>query len=222
MNDLGKAFSFPFKDPSWGSKFLLGAVFMLLSIVVVGIFILAGYFVQVTQRVMRREANPMPEWTDIGVKLVLGFKFCVVYFVYIFPILLLYIPFVAIMVHGTFSGESEAVGAVAGLYSILMVVLIFPYALALALLTPSITFRFAEHERISDGLDIGGIFRTFKQNWQNHTIVALIAVGLQSFAGIGIILFLIGIFVTVFYSYLVSAHMYGSLYLEQVQEGVPS
>jgi hypothetical protein len=222
MNDLGKAFSFPFKDPAWGSKFFLAAVFMLLSIVLVGIFILAGYFVQVTQRVMRREVNPMPEWTDIGVKLVLGFKFCVVYFVYIFPVLLLYIPFVVIIMVGAVSGDQETIGAVAGLYSVLIVVLIIPYSLALALLAPSITVRFAEHERISDGLDIGGIFRNFKQNWQNHTIVALIAVGLQSFAGIGFILFIVGIFVTIFYSYLVSAHMYGSLYLEQAREGTPA
>jgi hypothetical protein len=218
MNDLGKAFSFPFKDPNWVAKFLLGALFMVLSIFLVGIFIIAGYFVQVIQRVMRREANPLPEWEDVGVKLVLGFKFCVVYLVYILPIILFMIPFFVLMIFGIISGNGEAIGLLASMYMILLVVIMIPYSLVLTILHPIIAYRFAARERISDALDVGAVVRSFKRNWQNTLIVALVAVGIQSFAAIGVAFFIIGILFTILYAYLVTAYMYGALYLEQTQE----
>ena len=220
MNDLGKAFSFPFKDPNWVSKFLIGALFMLLSIFLVGIFIIAGYFVQVIQRVMQRETNPLPEWEDVGVKLVLGFKFCVVYLIYILPIILLMIPFFVLMIFGIISGNGGTIGPMASMYMILLVVVIIPYSLVLTILHPIIAYRFAAHERISDALDVAGVVRSFKGNWQNTLIVALIAVGIQSLAAIGIVFFVVGILFTILYSYLVTAYIYGALHLEQTQEEI--
>ena len=107
MNDLGKAFTFPFKDPNWLSKLLVGALFLILSIFVVGIFIIAGYFVQTIQRVMRREENALPEWTDIGVMLVVGFKFCVVYLLYVVPILLIMTPVFAISILSALTADDS-------------------------------------------------------------------------------------------------------------------
>ena len=219
MNDLGKAFTFVFKDPNWVKKFLIGAVFMVLSIFVVGIFILAGYFVQIVQRVMHREQNPLPDLSDIGVKLVLGLKFCVVYLIYLLPIILLYIPFVLLAVSSALLEYGAITEAFAGVYMILIFLVIIPYSLFLALILPIISYRFAANESIGEALDIGTVFRSFRQNWQNTAIVALIAAGIQSFAGIGIIAFFVGIFFTIFYSYLVSAHLFGTLYLQQAHEG---
>lgn len=221
MNDLDKAFSFPFKDPAWVSKFLLGSVSMMLCIFVIGFFILAGYFVQVTQRVMRRESNPLPEWDDIGVKLVVGFKYCVVHLVYILPIILLYIPFFVLIILSEVAGPDEMGIAFAGISVVLLVILflvVVPYGFALTAVSPIIAYRFALHESIGEALDVGTILRSFKRNWQNAAIVALIAVGIQSFAGIGIVVFLVGVFFTIFYSCLVSAYMYGALYLQSAHE----
>jgi hypothetical protein len=220
MNDLGKAFTFVFKDPKWFTKFLIGAVFMVLSIFIVGIFILAGYFVQVVQRVMHKEQNPLPEWTDIGVKLVLGLKFCVVYLVYLLPIILLYIPIVLLALLGSLLELGNITDAFVGIYAMLIMLIIIPYSLFLALMLPIISYRFAANESIGEALDLVAVVRSFRENWQNTTIVALIAIGIQSFAGIGIVVFLIGVFFTVLYSYLVSAHMFGTLYLQQAGEGV--
>jgi Protein of unknown function (DUF4013) len=222
MNDLGKAFSFPFKDPEWISKFLLAAVFMVLSIVLIGIFIIAGYLVRVTQRVMRGEQNALPAWDDIGVKLVIGFKYCVVQLVYIIPIVLIWVPFFILMIISGIA-DPDAAGALTGLGIsawIIGMLLIVPYSLLLTALTPIIMIRFAQNERIADALDVAEIWRFFRQNWQNTLIIALIAVGLQSFAGVGILLFLVGIFFTIFYAYLVSAYLYGTLYRQQNAKGV--
>jgi hypothetical protein len=215
MNDLGRAFSFPFRDSSWVSKFLIGALFMLLSLLIVGIFILAGYFVRITQSAMRNDESGLPEWEDIGGMLVTGFKFVVVYFIYGIPLMLLYIPLVVITLMSELSGNPAGPEMAAGLYAAVVAVLVIPYAFALSLFMPIITHRFAANERIGDALDVAGVVRSFRANWQGTLIVALIAVGIQSFAPVGIILFLVGIFFTIFYAYAVSAYMFGMLGAEE-------
>ncbi len=219
MKDLGKAFSFMFDDPQWVMKVLIAAFFMLLSIVGVGVFVLLGYFVELTQRVMRREQFPLPEWKDVGVKFVLGFKYFVVLFLYALPVMLLVIPLVVLTALTALSHSSQTMNALLGVYTFAFVLLLVPYILFYTLLTPIITYRFALRERISDGLDVGAIVGDFWRNWQNTLVVALIAVGLESFAGIGILAFLIGIFFTLFYAYVVAGYLYGALYLS-AQEGV--
>ncbi|HEX9656043.1 MAG TPA: DUF4013 domain-containing protein [Bacteroidota bacterium] len=217
MQNLGISFTFPFKDQRWLSKFLLAALFMLLSILVVGIFFLLGYYVQVIQRVIRKDENPMPEWDEMGEKFVLGFKYFVVYLVYLIPVILLYVLFLAAVIAASLSGGQE-ISTLINIMSILLVIILLPYTLALSALTPIISARFAATESISEALDIAGIVRQFKMNWQNAIIVALITVGIQSFAAVGLIVLIVGIFFTLFYSYLASAHMAGLLYLDSMEK----
>jgi hypothetical protein len=218
MKDLGKAFTFPFKDPNWIVKFLIGAVFALLSIFLVGVFFLVGYFIQVTQRVMSRDPQPLPDWSNIGTKFVLGFKFCVVYFIYLLPIFVLALPMIVLGIAGEVSGEDDLVALITLVYSFAYTLIVIPYGLALTVLIPIIIYRFAERARISDALDLTAIVREFKLNWQNTVIVALIAMGVQSFAGVGMALFIVGVFFTTMYAYLVSAYLTGALYLERKAE----
>jgi len=220
MKDLGKSFSFIFDDPAWVSKVVIAALFMLLSIFVIGIFVLLGYFIELTQRVMRREPSPLPEWKDIGVKFVLGFKFFVVLLIYGLPVILLFIPLVVTAILTSISDTPEVLSAFVAVYTVGYMLLTVPYILLFMLLTPIITYRFALRERIGDALDVGAILSDFKRNWQNALVVAMISVGLESFAGIGILAFFIGIFFTLFYAYAVGGYMYGLLYLSTQEQGV--
>jgi hypothetical protein len=219
MKDLGKAFTFPFKDPAWFSKFLFAALFMILCLVGLGLFVLAGYFVQVTQRVMRKESELLPDWSDVGIKFVVGFKFCIVYFIYILPIILLTIPMIVLSIIAEMTNQPEVIGLVTVVYLFGFVLLVMPYTLALTLAVPIVTYRFAAREKITDALDIAGVFRSFKRNWQGAVVVALISIGVQSFAFVGLVLLIVGVFFTIFYSYLVSAYLNGALYLETAQQG---
>jgi Protein of unknown function (DUF4013) len=215
MKNLGKAFSFFFKDPSWVTKTLIAAGFMILSLVGLGIPVLAGYHVQIAQRVMRREEHPLPPWTDVGVQFIVGLKYCVVYLIYLLPILLLFIPVVGLIIAGAVVDDPGVLGAISTLYLFAVMFFVVLYSLALSVAAPIILYRFAKQERISDALDIGGVFRDFKRNWQNALVVALLSVGVHSFAFIGIFFFLIGVFLTIFYAYGVSAYLAGLLYLER-------
>jgi hypothetical protein len=216
MKDLGKAFSAYFKDPRWFTKSLIAVLWMFACVIGIGIFVLAGYFVRITQRVIRKEEPALPDWDDIGGKMVTGFKFCVAYFVYLIPIILLFIPvfFLAIMA-GVSGDEGDTMPVFVSIYIFAMTLLMIPYSLAISLFAPIIAYRFAEHERISDALNIGAIISEFRGNWQNTLVVALIMLGIQSIASIGLFLLLIGIFFTIFYSYVVSAYLSGVLYLSR-------
>jgi hypothetical protein len=218
MKDLGKAFSFMFDDPAWVMKVVIAALFMVLSVVGLGIFVLFGYFVELTQRVMRREQYPLPEWKDVGVKFVVGVKYLVVLLVYALPFIFLLIPLLVLTAITAVTDNSQALGPFVAVYTFGFILLMVPYILFYMLLTPIITYRFALRERISDGLDIGRVLEDFKRNWQNALVVVLISVGLKSFAGIGIFALFIGVFFTLFYAYAVVGHMYGALYLS-AQEG---
>lgn len=221
MNDLGNAFSFPFRDPDWALKFILGALFLLLCLLGVGIFIIAGYLIQLTQRVMKNDPQPLPDWTDIGVKFVVGVKFCIVYFLYLLPILVLMIPVFFIAALGQLEEVSDAVSLIMGIYMFGMMLVIIPYSIAFTLLLPIITYRFAAHEKLGEALDIAAAIRIFKANWQVTTVVALLTVGVQSLAAIGLIFFIIGVVFTILYSFVVSAYLTGALYRgSQNVEGV--
>ncbi|MCC6399060.1 MAG: DUF4013 domain-containing protein [Bacteroidetes bacterium] len=213
MNDLGKAFSSFFKDPRWFSKSAIASLWMLLCLVGIGIPVFVGYLVQVTQRVMRQETPVLPGWNGIGRKFVIGIKFCVAYIIYLLPMAILFIPVVGLAVIGAANGESETIPVIMSIYLFGVTLLMIPYGLALNLVTPILLFRFAERERISDAVDVVRVVRLFGDNWQNTLIVALISIGVQSLAPAGILIFLIGIFFTMFYAYVVSAHLGGLLYL---------
>lgn len=215
MKDLGRAFSFFFNDPSWGTKTLIATGFMLLSLFGIGIPVLAGYCIQVTQRVMRREQYPLPPWSDVGVQFITGFKYCIVLFIYALPIILLYIPFLVLVLAAAVAGNSEVLDLATTLYFVPFMFIMLMYSLVLTAAMPIITYLFAERERISDALDIARIFREFTLNWQSALIVALLTVVIESCAFAGIFLFLIGVFFTTFYAYTVSAHLAGLLYLER-------
>jgi len=219
MKDLGKAFSFPFKDPSWVTKFIIAALFILLALAIVGLFIVAGYLVQVTQRVMRKDPQPLPEWTDIGVKFVVGFKFCMVYVIYLLPILILTVPVIALAVVAEISDQQEIFGILTAVYTFALMLITIPYSIALTFAMPIISYRFAANEKISEALDIGAIASTFKQHWQSTLIVALITAGIQSLASVGFVFFFIGVLFTLFYAYLVTAYLNGALFLEHAVGG---
>lgn len=214
MNDLGKAFSSFFRDPAWFTKTLVAGLWMILSVFGIGLLVLVGYFVQIAQRVMRREDPVLPKWDGIGRKLALGFKFCVVYLVYLVPVLLLLFPVIFILVLAGGGEETETLPMILSIYTFGVTLLLIPYGLCLSLLSPIILYRFAERGRIKDAIDFVRVVREFGNNWQNTLTVALIGIGIQSIAPVGFMILGVGIIFTIFYSLVVTAHMSGLLGLD--------
>lgn len=219
MSDIGLAFSAPFKDPDWGMKFTIGALIVLLCITGLGIFVLAGYFVQLTQRVMRQEQHPLPAWTDLGVKLIIGVKYAVVWILYALPVILLAIPIAILTALVAVQEPTASMAIFTSMYFVVFALIVVVYSVLVSLLTPIIAFRFAAREKISDALDLVAIFRSFKANWEGTVVVALLAVVVQALGAFGLIGLIVGVLFTMFYVYMVSAYLYGLLYCDYRKKG---
>ncbi|MBP1655183.1 MAG: hypothetical protein H6Q28_1739 [Bacteroidetes bacterium] len=218
MDDFGRAFSFPFRDPQWFVKFLIGSLMCLLCVVGVGFFILAGYFIQITQRAIRNDEPGLPDWSGLGDKFVMGVKIVIVYLVYLLPVILLMIPLLPLAVLTERPEAGDLIGLFSLVYFFGFTLLIVPYSIALTIASPIINYRFALNERIGDALDIGAIIRDFGKNWQNVLVVVLITIGVQSFAWIGVVLFLVGVLFTILYSYMVPAYLSGLLHRDTIRK----
>jgi hypothetical protein len=211
MKKMGDAFTFLFNDPQWVSKIIIGAVFTLLSVVLIGIPVIYGYYIELLQRVRRNEQYPLPAWTDLGVKFVTGFKYIIALIIYYLPIMIIAIPFFLMLFVSALSDAEEATILSGVVFMVFIFVIIIPFSLVVTLLQPIIAVTYAERESIGDALKVGTIFRLFKQRWQDTLVATLITIGIGLLASIGILFFLFGLFVTTFYVRLVEFHLYGQI-----------
>jgi hypothetical protein len=211
MKNIGEAFSFPFKDPDWVSKFLIGAIFTVLSMVFIGIPVLYGYYIELMQRVRRNEQYPLPEWREVGVKFITGIKYLIVLFVYYLPLMFILLPVIFLMIVAGVTA-SHIAGALSSAALLMMIfVIIIPYSLFIAWLTPIISVKYAERENMGDALNIGSILKLFKHHWQDALLAAVITFVVKLLSALGIIFLLVGVLFTSFYASLVAFHLYGQI-----------
>ncbi|MBD3232274.1 MAG: DUF4013 domain-containing protein [candidate division Zixibacteria bacterium] len=188
MDNIGRAFTFMFEDKAWPGKFVLGAVFALLSCVVIGIPFLLGYLLELTRNAYENKEIPLPEWDNLTEKLNKGLMFFIVLIIYSIPGLLFY--------------NLPCLGAcIGGIYGI-AVALIIPYLMA----------NFALTNDFKAAFDFQKIIDFTKDNISDVLVVVLLSLGMQIIASLGLIILVIGWFFTVFWAALGKAYLIGKLY----------
>jgi|SRR5690349_15174146 len=210
MKNAGDSFTFVFKDPDWPAKILLGGAFLLLSLVFVGAPVVYGYCIELQQRVRRGEQFPLPEWKDVGVKFVTGFKYLVTVIIYAIPIVIVVAAAAIVAAAASFAGpRPEALFG--GLISIAVIFFILPLALLLSILSPFISLAFGTRERIADGLNVVTVFGGLRRYWPEAIIVILLSAAASVAALAGLIIVFIGVLFTSFYALLVRYHLFGQI-----------
>jgi len=217
MKDIALAFKFPFRDPNWVSKMLLGSLFEFFGILLIGEFFIIGYQIEVMKRVVRQEENPLPDWGRLSEKFLTGLKLVIVSVIYFLPILIIFLPVLFFWFASGILQREEA--AALGSFAFLMVVflVVIPYSLFFSILLPIIYLRYALTDRIGEALNVPAVLRFFQQNWGNVVILALIMLGVNFLAVFGVLFCVVGIFLTSFYAKLVFAHLTGQLYLASAE-----
>ncbi len=206
--DFGLSFSFPFQDEDWIKKIVLTAVISLIPLI--GQFALIGWMVELTRRVIRGDAEPLPDWADFGGILVLGLKMFVIGFVYALPLMFISIPM------AIFDSliDSESAAALYTVVTMCFSCFALIYGLALAFFFPAAVGELAASDDLGAAINPKNIIAHVRAA-PNAYFLALLGTIVAGFlAGFGIILCFVGLIFTAVYAYAVQGHLYGQAYIE--------
>jgi hypothetical protein len=191
---VGRAFSFMFEDKNWVVKILLGAVFNLLTLVLVGIPFIFGYLLELAKNSSEGKELPLPEWDKLGDKFIRGLIYTIILIIYSIPgIILSFIPCV-----------KYCFGPL--------------YFLAFLFVLPYITIKYAQTGSFEEAFRFNEIFDFVKANLNNLVIVVLLVIALGIIALFGFLAIGIGWFFTSFWAALAISYLYGQVYREGQKE----
>ena len=207
--DFGLSFSFPFQDEDWIKKIVLTAVISFIP--VIGQFALMGWMVELTRRVIRGEAEPLPDWADFGGHLVLGLKMFVIGFVYALPLIIFALP---MGVMSAFLNNEESAIAIYSFVMMCFSCFAVIYGLALAYFFPAAVGELAVTDNLGEAINPTNIIAHVRAAPSAYLLAFLGTIVAGFIAGMGIIFCLVGVIFTIVYAYAVQGHLYGQAYLE--------
>jgi hypothetical protein len=201
--DIGRAFSYPFQDPKWITKIVIGGLFVLLvPVFLIGAFVLSGYSLRVMRNVVSGTDVPLPEWDDIGAMFVDGIKATVITLIWSIPLIILS----AI----NYDGDSFVLSCLTFILSALTSVFV------LSALVP-----FALSRNFSDGLQFQAAINRVVSNLGDYIIVFLLGYVLGIIAAAGLIGLCVGVLFTIFYALLVNSHLGSQAYMRATGATAP-
>ncbi len=207
--DFGKSFTFVFDDPDWLKKVGIAGVLMLIPFV--GQLLVAGWALETTRRVIRRDETPLAGWTDIGDILVKGLQVLVIGFAYALPI---------ILVSGCAGGLSgwlsesgdDTMASVAVVVSLCLSCLAILYGIFLALVVPAAMGNFAAKEQLGAAFRFGEVIGLVRAAPGPYILAFLGSIVVGFIASLGVILCVIGVLFTSAYAMVVNGHLQGQAY----------
>ena len=210
--DFGRAFQFYFEDPDWVKKTLMGSLFYLLALILVGAPFIAGYVVQVTRRVARGDARPLPEWDNYGQMFSDGLQVIGLYLVHILAALVLpgSIGCLFALV-GSAASRSNAAGGVAALGIMAAQLLLFVVMFAVMLYFPAAYIRTAITGRFGAGLEVRENIELIKRSPGNYFLAIAIYVVTNFIAQFGALACCVGILPAAFWSMCVAGWALGEV-----------
>jgi len=205
--DFGKAFTFVFDDEEWVKKIALGGLLSLIP--VIGIFLVIGYGLEVTKRVIKGDAEVLPDWSDFGGYLTKGFLVFLIVFVYLLPVFLIQactsIPFLI-------DTPDDTLAVIFTIVTICFGCFTFLYSLAAYLVLPAAVGRYAATGELGQAFKLGAIFGMVKDNLGTYGMVLLGGIVASLVASLGSIACVIGVLFTMVYSIAVNGHLWGQAY----------
>ncbi|WP_322807343.1 DUF4013 domain-containing protein [Thermanaerothrix sp.] len=214
--DFGRAFGFVFQDKDWLRKIIIPALVSLIPII--GQFVVLGWGLNVTRRVMAHDPEPLPD-LDFGGDLARGFQAFVIGLVYALPIVLLSM-FLGILgpLLGVDSYDvSEVAKAVYMLISVCTGLFSVVYGVILAVVLPAAYANFLAKGSLGAGLNFGEVFRLVRAAPGAYLLVLVGSFIVGLIAPLGVILCFVGVLATYVYGMAVMGHLYGQAYNQALE-----
>jgi hypothetical protein len=196
--NVRQALTFPFHDERWVKKILIGALFALGPIIIVGIFFLIGYLIEVARRVAADSKEPLPEWGgNYGTYFKQGFPAAWGVLIWLVPIQLVWVG--AALLGGA---SSIAVQLVLGLT---MLVTVNLYA---AVVMPSVIGRYMATTRFGSMFELDAIVRSIRRIGNNFVAVWIVHLAVLALTFVSIWAIVAIVFTTA-YAAMAFGHVYG-------------
>jgi uncharacterized protein DUF4013 len=209
--DFGRPFAFVFEDPEWVQKILLGGVFVLASVVLIGVFFIYGYLARLVRNVIAGVQYPLPSWDDLGEYFSEGLRLFGVGLIYIAPMIALVMLFVVptIVADAT---DNEIMRNVGGMTAACVWCLVFPLSLALGIWMPAALLMAVVDRRFSAAFEFGRIWNFIRGNAGNYALAWITRMAASFLAQFGIVFLCIGIVFTGFWAAVVGAYAFAQAY----------
>jgi len=211
--DFVQPFAFVFQDPRWVSKILIGGLCYLFFWLIFPIFFILGYCAKLCRNVIANEPQPLPEWDDFGGYLAEGIRLFCVGFCYVIPLFAIGCAFLipAVLANG-FTEPDDISRAITGAFAGVVPCLFVPISLALSFWIPAALLFAAVERRFGAGFEFRRIAQFIKDNLANYLLAFVVYLIARFAAGLGFILFCIGIVLTAFWSMIVSTYAFAYAY----------
>ncbi|MBS1250071.1 MAG: hypothetical protein MAG431_01660 [Chloroflexi bacterium] len=206
--DFGQAFAFVFEDEEWLKK--VGIAGLIFLIPIVGIFVVLGWSLEITRRVIGNHPEPLPDWADFMDYLVKGLQVFVIGFVYMLPVVVLQTCSSGSL--ALLGSEDEAVITALSIISICFGCITFLYGLAVGLIFPAAIGNFAAKDELKAAFNFGEVFGIARENIGVYALVLLGSIVTGFIASLGAVACGIGIAFTSAYAYAVNGHLWGQAY----------
>jgi len=211
--DFLRPFTYVFDDPRWVPKILLGGVFALASIFIVGIFFIYGYLAKLVRNVINGVQYPLPEWDDLGDYFSEGIKLFVVGLIYAIPIMLVVcigvIPAAVLSANGN---ESETLHQLGPMAASCIWCLMFPISVAMALWLPAALLAVVVSGDFSAAFEFKNIWNYIRSNLGNYLLAFVVWLVARFAAGFGVLLLCIGVVFTIFWAICVAGYAFAQVY----------
>lgn len=213
--DIGRAFTFPFEDPNWLKKLLIGGA--LLFIPIFGWLVVGGYWMRVIRAAYAGSDVPLPEWNEFGEDFILGLKGAVAMFIWWLPFLAIFMTVICLsipfwLISDTSKSAAIAPFAILSAFGWMGVSLAsFVFQIVMLAIQPMVLGRIAVAGDLSAGFQVSEIVREIRRVPVPLLIVMGLEYGVRSLAGFGIILCFIGLAFTIFGGFVPLSHLYGQL-----------
>jgi len=215
--DFGLAFSFPFQDQQWVKKILITAVLILVPII--GWIAVLGWSLEVARRVIRRHPEPLPDWSEFGALLGLGFKGFLIGIVLSIPAWVISLPSVAL---SAFAQDSQDLQTIVTIVSLCTSCVSILYSIVLAFAAPAAYGELAATDQIGSALNPARLWQLVRAAPVPYLIAILGTLVGSIVASLGVIACVVGVFFTFAYYAALAGHLYGQAYLQASAAPAPA
>ncbi len=205
--DFIKPFAFVFQDRQWVNKILIGGLFELAAVFIVGIFFVMGYCAQLARNVIEGLESPLPEWDNLGEYFSEGLKLAAIVLIYTLPLIIfaaaVFVP--AIVMAGS---NHDVLSNLGGGMMTCAWCIFFPLSLLFAFYIPG-ALLFAVVERdFGAAFQVGRILGFIRDNLGNYVVAFVVYMVARFAAPLGLILCCIGVVFTSFWAFLIMTHAF--------------